>query len=299
MKKPKFTILYLASLFLFAIILVVSAATLSVHAQEATYIGTPTDTPKAAANDRYLANKVSGSDFSGYVDAWASSDANTFATNMSVTGGQAWPRITEGTTNPGGSEPTPGFGLSVDDYINGGNHYVTYNGEWSAMDEDIKHSSVDDDPNTKDRGPSGKRYNGSYIWTNNADNLDSNGKPQWPYTTEINIWNRGKDIPSGTTPFADYYDGDNTYKVSGKQEPVPGVPFYAYYFILQDKKSDDMEINTTEVLKHLRDTVSCTGKENCKELDGREKLIEISVAAEGHANAKGKFIANIQNMGRP
>jgi hypothetical protein len=114
--------------------------------------------------------------------------------------------------------------------------------------------------------------------------------PKWPYTTEINIWNRGTDIPSGTTAFEDYYDNDGKYKVSGKRNTVDGYTFYSYYFILQGRKTSNLTITTTKLLKHLHDKAN---------LDGRQRLIEISAAAEGHAGSKGTFTANITSMGRP
>jgi uncharacterized membrane protein len=223
----------------------------------------------AADQNRSLGNKRSG-DFKGYSDTAARNNANTFTTTIDVSAGQAWPRISEGLTT---GQKTPGFGGSVDDYIKSGNRYLSYTGTWDGTS-------------------TGNRYNGAYIWTNNANNFvngDPNN-PRWPYTTEINIWNRGTAIPSGTTPFPDYYDNDGKYKVSGKLNTVDGVTFYSYYFILQGGQTSNMTITTNKILKHLRDNAS---------LDGNQRLIEISVAAEGHAGSKGKFTANITSMGRP
>ncbi len=226
------------------------------------------DTP-AADQDRSLGNKRSG-DFKGYSDTAARNNANTFTTTVDVSAGQAWPRISEGLTT---GQKTPGFGRSVDDYINNGNRYLSYTGTW-------------------DKTSVGKRYNGAYIWTNNANNFVNGdpSNPKWPYTTEINIWNQGTAIPSGTTPFEDYYDNDGKYKVSGKLNTVDGVTFYSYYFILQARQTTNMTITTNKLLKHLHDKAN---------LDGKQRLIEISVAAEGHAGSKGKFTANITSMGRP
>jgi hypothetical protein len=53
-----------------------------------------------------------------------------------------------------------------------------------------------------------------------------------------------------------------------------------------------MTITTAKLLKHLHDKAN---------LNGNQRLVEISVAAEGHAGSKGKFTANItsMSMGRP
>ncbi len=224
----------------------------------------------AADQGRSLGNKRSG-DFSGYSDTSARNNGKTFTTTVNVSAGQAWPRISEGLAT---GQKTPGFvGLSVDNYINKGNRYLSYTGTW-------------------DKTSVGKRYNGAYIWTNNANNFvnGDQSNPKWPYTTEINIWNGGTDIPSGTTPFADYYDNDGKYKVSGKYNTVDGVSFYSYYFILQGRQTSNMTITTNKLLKHLQDKAN---------LDGNQRLVEISVAAEGHAGSKGRFTANITSMGRP
>lgn len=226
------------------------------------------DTP-AADNERSLGNKVSG-DFKGYSDTSATNGGNRFSTTLDVTGGQAWPRISEGLTT---GQKTKGYGISVDKYISNGNRYVSYTGAWNSVS-------------------TGKRYNGAYMWTNNANNIDGGDKnrPHWPWTTEINIWNRGTDIPPGTTPFPDYYDNDGTYKVSGLSNNVAGDKFYSYYFIRQGAPISNMVITTNKLLKHLHDKAN---------LDGNQILVEISIAAEGHAGAKGNFTANINSMGRP
>jgi hypothetical protein len=229
----------------------------------------------AADQDRSLANRRT-KNFSGNSAVSATNNANTFTTTITdVSAGQAWPRILEGLST---GQKTPGFvGLSVDKYINNGDRYLSYTGKWNEI---------------KDKPNAGRRYNGAYIWTNNANNFvnGDQSNPKWPYTTEINIWNGGTDIPSGTTPFADYYDNDGKYKVSGKYNTVEGDSFYSFYFILQGRQTSNMTITTTKLLKHLRDKAN---------LDGNQRLVEISAAAEGHAGSNGKFTANITSMGRP
>ncbi|KAI0566889.1 Glycoside hydrolase 11/12 [Gracilaria domingensis] len=240
----------------------------------------PNSATPPADDYRSLGNKVSGA-FGGYVDTWASSGATTFTTDMMVTSAQAWPRISEGTTT---QQHTPGYPISVRDYlrVNGG-RYISYSGWWAKRTNG---------PNAGG-SPRGPRYNGAYIWLNDPANFRADGKsPIWPYTIEINVWNRHDNgIRSGAERSADYYDSNGRYEVWGHDVDAEGDKFFAYYVILKDETTTDMVINVKALLRHLRDTTS--------KLKNWHELVEICVAAEGHAGADAKFGADINTMGRP
>lgn len=240
----------------------------------------------ATGNYRYIGNKVSsgdqvsGSNFDGFVDVWSSSDGNIFATNIQCIRGQAWPRITEGSSEY--QYNTPGYPISVDDYIGKrlSNPYIHYKASWTPRTNGPpRHSS----------SPSSTAavQSGAYIW---LDNVKENNR--WPYTVEINIWNTHMGgFPRGVHHFNDQYsDIDGSYDVAWKDNhPFSGGTFRAFYFNLVGQKAD-MKFNVQNMLKFLKEK---------HRLDGRYYIVEIDIAAEGHEGADGKFIAEIKSMGRP
>ncbi|KAI0565717.1 Glycoside hydrolase 11/12 [Gracilaria domingensis] len=237
----------------------------------------------AADNYRSLGNKVSSA-FTGYLDSWASEGAWTFTTDMLVTGSttsQVWPRMSEGTTT---QQHTPGYPISVSDYLGlEGGRYLSYRAWWTSRTNG---------PNAG-QTPRGARYNGAYIWLNDPGNYESDGRtPIWPFTIEINVWNRyDNGIRPGAHRFEDYYDNDGRYEVWGHDVVAEGYPFYAYYVILKEKTITDMNINVKVLLRHLVDTTD--------RLKEWHELIEICAAVEGHVGADAKFGADIFTLGRP
>ncbi len=140
--------------------------------------------------------------------------------------------------------------------------------------------------------PRGPLYNGAYIWLNRADNLHPGSiNPKWPFSFEVNIWNRYDNGIDKVAPFPAYYDSNGKYEVSGGWVQRGPVGFFAFLVVnVSNKGMSSMVINTAKLLKHLRDRCG---------LDGRLNLIEIAVAAEGHESADAKFVADIATMGRP
>lgn len=260
----------------------------------------PTSTP-LLSKWRTLGNKVNA-DFKGFADCWASNDANTFTTDLVVTRGQAWPRISEGRVVP--EQRSKRYeGLTVNKYIRNGNHAIQYSGKW------LRRQNGDDQGyKIAPCSPCGaKRYNGAYIWLNDKENVerDSNGKkiygsPKWPFTREINIWNRHGGVDTGPNIYRynDYVQGPDTYKVTGGMvsENRGGVSFFAYFVVKTNyiEDQDDMNINVSELLKHLK-----RQDENRDYFIGDYEIIEIAVAAEGHKGTDGKFQAYITQMGEP
>lgn len=224
---------------------------------------------------RYIGNKGNDS-FNGtvrveYDPTPEGKKAPIFTTDVNVQAGQAWPRISEGVAN-GGNTSNP---ETVENYIKNP-HYIQYDGNWEQG--------------------SGKRYNGANIWTNNPNNVNNDGSPKWPFTTEINVWNRAGDgnvennLPSGTKSLPDYYDSDGQYTVRWKDVEVDGDSFKAYYFLKKDGQIDDMSISTHKILEHIDKHHPNSGLK-------KQEVIETSIAAEAHAGAKGKFAAEIYNLG--
>jgi len=241
---------------------------------------TDASTP-SAGNGRALGNKVSDN-FNGWVDVWSSADASTMSTNLLVRQGQAWPRISEGVVVP--SSRTVGYPVDLNKYIALGKRYISYKGKWTAR-------SQGPDGLVRGGAPKGARYNGAYIWLNRRDNYDSAGNPKWPFSVEVNVWNRYDNGIDKVDRKRDYHDSNGKYQVYGGNVQRGPISFYAYFVVNESNKGiPDMTINTVELLKHLRDHCGLS-----TELD----IIEMAVAAEGHAGADGKFIADIQTMGRP
>jgi len=235
-----------------------------------------------AGNGRALGNKVSDN-FNGWVDVWSNAGASTMATNLLVRNGQAWPRISEGVVVP--NVKTRGYPIRLNNYLALGKRYISYKGQWTARSHG---------PNGPTRGPAprGARYNGAYIWLNDPSNYHPGTKnPIWAFTVEVNIWNRYDNGIDKVSRKRDYYDSNGKYQVYGGRVQRGSVSFYAYFVVNESRKGmADMTINTVALLKHLRD--HCGMSSN---LD----IIEMAVAAEGHAGADGKFIADIATMGRP
>lgn len=241
-----------------------------------------------AGNGRALGNKVDNS-FSGYLDVWANTGATYFTTDILVNSGQAWPRIYEGLTD---SRTDSGYPLSIDDYICSPTKYISYTGTWSRRTNG---------PNPD--GPYGNYQNGAYIWAN--DPRDSSkwtgNRPKWPYSLEINIWNRhtGHPFRPGAHRFEDYYDSNGKYEVRGHFTGHDNDSFYAYYVTLATAYgTSSMTINVNALLKHLRDH-TWVNSQTPPALKGHYMIIETSIAAEGHVGSSGKFSADIHTMGRP
>lgn len=238
-------------------------------------------------NNRALGNKVSN-DYSGDTDVWASDGSTTFATNVRVYRGQAWPRLSEGIVTNG--MRTPGYPITLNNYLRlSGGRYITYTGQWVRRTEGAT-------PRNTPRGP---RYNGAYIWLNQANNVHPGGNPKWPFTMEINVWNR-HDNGADKVPHkcADYVDGsigsNQRYEVRGGYVQRGPDRFYAWFILNRNPGIASMSLNTQALLKHLRDC-RAQGQPQMDNLH----LVEMTVAAEGHAGADGKFIADVKSMGRP
>lgn len=146
--------------------------------------------------------------------------------------------------------------------------------------------------------------NGAYIWANDPNDPSKwkNSKtPQWPYSLEINIWNKhtGHPYRSGAHRFADYSDSNGLYEVRGHQTGHDNDKFFAYYVTLAEVNGpSSMTINLKTLLKHLRDN-TWINSNTPPALKGHFKIIETCIAAEGHNGASGKFSAAISTMGRP
>lgn len=161
----------------------------------------------AAGGGRSLKNSVSD-DFEGYSDCWSSSDGKTFATNIQVKRGQPWPKITEGITT---STKTSGYyQRPVGSYLGHSDRRVEYSGKW----QDRSHG-----PDHKTLSSTG-RQNGAYIWLNDPNNFhdhDHKQNPKWPFTVEINGWNRfdrgncGGRRCNSYRLYPDYYDLQGRY----------------------------------------------------------------------------------------
>lgn len=255
----------------------------------------PKSTP-GAGYGRAIGNKADNS-FSGYLDVWANDHANYFTTNIKVDSGQAWPRIYEGLTHP---ETGAGYPVSVNHYTSSSTptKYISYSGKWTAR-------TNGDGPG---RSPSGGLQNGAYIWFNDPNDSRKwkGGKvasldPQFPYTIEVNIWNKHTGTPyrSGADRFRDYHDSDGSYEVRGHYTGHDGDRFYAYYVTLARTNGPaSMTINLKTLLSHLRDH-TWANADTPPALKGHYLLIETSIAAEGHSGGDGKFEASINTMGRP
>lgn len=234
-----------------------------------------------AGYGRVLGNKVSYN-FAGQIDVWSSTNTRIWTTNVLCWEGQAWPRISEGITVP--LSRTRGYPIRVNAYIEL-TRFISYKGRWVRRNHG---------PNAYRFPPKGPRYNGAYMWLNNPTNYhDYPGKqyPRWPFTVEVNIWNRYDNGADIVPKFKDYYDADGRYAVTGGMVKRGPITFFAYFILnLTNEGMANMNVNTGRLLKHLRDY--CGMSPN---LD----IIEVAVAVEGHAGADGKFVANIRTMGRP
>jgi len=233
----------------------------------------------AASNYRVLSNKASD-DFNGWADVWANDDASIVATNMVVRHGVYWPRFSEGVTVP--PTITPGYPIDLRTYMQLDSRYISYTGQWVPR-------NVGPLPHIQPVGP---RYNGAVIWLTNSTGYNPGTvNPKWPFTVEVNIWNRYDLGCDDVQRFRDYYDGNAKYQVYGGFVQRWTVSFFAYFVLNESQKGmGSMNINTVALLKHLRDSAGLS-----EDLD----IIETAVAAEGHPGADGKFIAEIKSMGRP
>jgi len=232
-----------------------------------------------AGNSRSLGNKATP-DYRGFTDVWANNGATVMSTNMKVDNGQVWPRIAEGV----GAETveTPGYPIKLSTYLQKSTCYIDYKGGWTARNQG---------PFPRP-SPTGPRYNGAYMWLNKENNFHTPQNPKWPFTVEVNIWNRYDYGVDDVKYFGEYHDTDGTYTVSGGlvDRAVP-KEFFAYFVVNKSKPGHpSMNINTIALLKWLRDNAG---------LDPNLLLIEIAVAAEGHPGTDGKFTADITTMGRP
>lgn len=233
----------------------------------------------AADNFRALGNRVSDK-YRGWSDVWASIGAQSFATNLRVYEGQSWPRISEGVVTPHVS--TPGYPITVSSYLQLGLRSISYDGE-------LLPRTKGPSPRPYPRGPV---YNGAFIRLHRGNtSIQGAASPQPPFSVEITIWNRYDNKTKRGRRYSDYTDRDGTYSVYGGPVKCDIPGFFAYFLLNENQEGmTSMTINVGNLLKHLRDKAV---------LDESLEIIEIAVAAEGHAGADGMFIADIISMGRP
>eukprot|EP00171_Calliarthron_tuberculosum_P007333 IDg7333t1 len=173
------------------------------------------------------------------------------------------------------------------------NFQVCHGQAWPRISEGVVVNGSKDRLGPMPRvAPRGPLYNGAFIRLHRGEIFTPNStQTHLPFSVEISIWNRYDNGTQQIRRYPDYHDTNGKYNVFGGPVQCETFGFFAFFIVNESNKGmSSMLINTVALLKHLHFFGG---------LDGSLEIIEIAIAAEGHAGADGKFIANISSMGRP